>query len=288
MTLKGVAAAKNPQRRHLMTLFNFLGGLGIGAGVAYLLDPDLGRRRQSLLRDQLISMRHRAEDAYGKTSRDLTNRIEGTFAELNSLFSGNSAPDYIVKERVRAKLGRFVSHPHAIEVSVENGCVTLRGPILSTEVQRFVNAISTIPGVQKVDNWLDVHEEADISALQGGIPRAGQRVDFMQENWAPATRVLVGSAGAALMFNCLARRNPMSMLLGTAGFLMSVRASTNVEIATLFGTGAAMTRPQMQMQSQQRSPQPRRSEHLEMQEVAGMPEGVHEIPAEPRTPFAGI
>lgn len=271
-----------------MTLFNFLGGLGMGAGAAYLFDPDLGRRRRSLIRDQMIGLRNRADDACGKASRDLQNRVEGTFSELNSLFSGDHAPDYVVRERVRAKLGRFVSHPHAIEVDVDRGNVTLRGPILSTEVERFVNTVYAVAGVQKVTNRLDVHEQADISGLQGGKPRAGQRLDWMQESWAPGTRLLVGGAGAALMLNCLARRNPMSLLLGTAGFLMSVRAMTNIDTGTLLGCHAG-TSLRQQSQPQRTSAQaPRGTERFETQEIAGMPAGIHEVPAEPRTPITGM
>jgi hypothetical protein len=271
-----------------MTLFNFLGGLGLGAGAAYFLDPDLGRRRRSLIRDQMVSLQHRAEDAYGKASRDLQHRVEGTFAEVNSLFTTDNAPDHVVRERVRAKLGRFVSHPHAVEVDVDDGRVTLRGPILSTEVERFVNAAYGVPGVQHVVNQLEVHEQPDISALQGGKQRAGQKMDLMQENWAPATRLLIGGFGGGLMLNCLGRRDPIALLLGTAGFFMSVRALTNTSLGRLLSCapGASM---QQQMQLRRRSgPSPHQTERFDTQEAAGMPAGVHETSSETRMPYTGI
>jgi hypothetical protein len=260
-----------------MTLFNFFGGLGLGAGIAYWLDPDLGRRRRSLLRDRAFSLRQRADDAYRKTSRDLQNRAEGTLAELSGLLQGDDAPDHVVHDRVRAKLGRFVSHPHAIGVTANQGQVTLSGPILSTEVAPLIRAIYSLRGVQSVVNHLDVHEGADISALQGGKPRAGQRIDLMQESWAPGTRLLVGGAGAALMLNCLARRSPGAMLLGTAGFVMSVRALTNVDAQRMMAGSRATHR--------RRGVSARGShlgERLDLQEAAGMPAGIHEIPNEPQ------
>lgn len=42
--------------------FLLLGGLGVGAGLAYLLDPDQGRRRRSHVRANVWRARHRAAD----------------------------------------------------------------------------------------------------------------------------------------------------------------------------------------------------------------------------------
>ena len=50
------------------------------------------------------------------------------------------AGDDVLVERVRAQLGRLVSHPHAIDVEAVNGRVTLRGPILQAEVNRLLRA----------------------------------------------------------------------------------------------------------------------------------------------------
>lgn len=57
-------------------------GAAIGAGIMYLLDPDGGRRRRALVRDQLVSAGHKASDAVGATSRDMTNRARGVVAEI--------------------------------------------------------------------------------------------------------------------------------------------------------------------------------------------------------------
>ena len=58
-----------------------LGGIGLGVGLMYMLDPDKGRRRRALVRDQLTSASNRASKALGRTSRDLSNRAQGVVAE---------------------------------------------------------------------------------------------------------------------------------------------------------------------------------------------------------------
>src|SRR5438309_8583417 len=94
---------------------SLLGGIGLGAGLMYFLDPQQGRRRRALVRDQLASLRSRADDAFSCTGRDLAHRAQGTAAAARSLVSADDADDRVIGERVRSALGRVVSHPSAIE-----------------------------------------------------------------------------------------------------------------------------------------------------------------------------
>jgi hypothetical protein len=99
---------------------------------------------------------------------DLTHRAEGLLARARGAFHRGPVDDDVLVERVRAKLGRLVSHPHAIETHATDGCVRLRGPILQSEVPRLVRGVARVPGVREVLNALDVHASADnIHALHG-------------------------------------------------------------------------------------------------------------------------
>ena len=48
-----------------------LAGAGLGAGLMYILDPQQGRRRRALMRDQFVHALHELDDAIGVLSRDL-------------------------------------------------------------------------------------------------------------------------------------------------------------------------------------------------------------------------
>ena len=54
-----------------MNITSVLVGAGAGAGLMYLLDPDLGNRRRALMRDQLVRAGHVTGDAVDVTSRDV-------------------------------------------------------------------------------------------------------------------------------------------------------------------------------------------------------------------------
>ncbi len=215
-----------------------IGGMGLGAGLMYLFDPDRGNRRRALIRDQVISALSQTDDVIGKTSRDLSNRAYGLMAEARSLLTSEEVPDEVLVERVRAKMGRYVSHPHAIGVTASQGRVTLSGPILKDKVDQLISAVSSVRSVKGVENRLEVHEHRDhMPALQGGVRRPGEKFELMQANWTPAARFLVGAAGGALAFYGVRRRDMLGGTLGISGLSMLTRAITNIEMKRLLGGG---------------------------------------------------
>ena len=215
-----------------------LSGIGIGAALMYMLDPDRGRRRRALVRDKFVSAANKTPDAIGATARDLSNRARGLVAEVGSLFGGEEASDEVIEARVRSQMGRVVSHPRSIEVVANQGRVTLRGPALAHEVGDLLSCVSSVSGVREVDNQLEVHKRAGgIPGLQGGRPHPGHRFELMQENWSPAARLLVGATGGALTVYGLGRRDPFGVGLSAIGLGLLARGVTNTEFKRLVGAG---------------------------------------------------
>src|SRR5439155_14308825 len=215
-----------------------LAGLGLGAGLLYFLDPQLGRRRRAHLGDKITRAFHQTGDALCVAGRDLGHRAQGLAAEARSLVTADKPNDRQLAERVRAKIGRYVSHAGAIEVTVNNGRVTLSGPILAREVEALADAVCSVPGVTEVEDRLEIHARpGNIPGLQGGSARPGERLNLMETNWAPATRVLAGTAGGALLAYGFTQRFPIACVLGTAGLGLVARAATNTEIKRLLGLG---------------------------------------------------
>src|SRR5918996_1274455 len=92
-----------------------LGGIGLGATLMYLVDPDRGKRRRARMRDKLSSVTHKAPDAISATARDISNRMRGLAAQAASTFSSENVSDEVLVARVRSKIGRIVSHPSSIQ-----------------------------------------------------------------------------------------------------------------------------------------------------------------------------
>jgi len=210
-----------------------LGYLGLGAGLMYFLDPDRGRRRRALARDRMAHTANVLGGAVDTTARDLSHRVHGLLAEGSQLFRNQEVADEELGARVRSKLGRAVSHPHAIAVAVNQGRVALSGPVLAGEVKGLLKSVSKIPGVRVVKDALMAHMQAgDTPGLQGGKPRTRSRT-----NWTPTKRLFACAAGGALMSYCLKRRDLTAAGLGTLGFGLVARALTNLETKRLVGIG---------------------------------------------------
>jgi BON domain len=184
---------------------DLLVGIGIGAFLLFIADPRAGRRRRALARDQFVRATRKTRDALDATARDIANRTSGTVAAARGRWTGEIVDDRQLLERVRAKLGRACSHPHAIDVDVADGAVTVRGPILANEVDNVLATVRSVRGVQNVTNALETHDSAEgVPALQGEGSIADPELDILQRNWAPATQALVTAAGLAATAVCVA------------------------------------------------------------------------------------
>jgi uncharacterized membrane protein len=215
-----------------------ISGLVAGAGIMYLLDPDRGGRRRALVRDQAARATHKLGDGLDATARDLGNRAKGTAAGLRSRLRRETVEDTILHERVRSAIGRVVSHPSAIEVSVSEGRVTLQGSVLEHELDDLLRAVGRVRGVSEAVNELEVHREpGDVPSLQGGRPRE-PRAELAQENWAPGVRVLMGALGGILAYEGLRARGPVGVGMVAAGAGVLARTLTNLPARRLIGVGA--------------------------------------------------
>jgi uncharacterized membrane protein len=219
-------------------LKSWASGAALGMFAMYLFDPDRGRRRRALTRDKIQSLVVRTSDAIDVTVRDFSNRLKGMQARASSpLWRRNKQPDdQILQARVRAQLGRVVSHPHAIEVLTQHGRITLRGPILASEKEQLLDAVGNTPGVASVEDLLEVHQSAEgVSSLQGGRKRVQVRSEFMQDNWTPAVRAIATLGGGTLGLYGLSRHTPLGTALAVVGLGFLARGVTNMPLKSLVG-----------------------------------------------------
>ncbi|MFT3774189.1 MAG: SRPBCC family protein [Minicystis sp.] len=236
---KNVSRLFTRRRRTLGALPLTASAIGVGAGLMYLLDPDRGSRRRALVRDKGVHTAHRMGNLLDKGARDLEYRLRGIAHEARSIVRQDHPSDELLVERVRSKLGRAVSHPHAIKVESNDGCVTLSGPVLRAERARLLSCVMGVPGVHRVEDRLDQHApEERIPALQGGGRRRGQRFELMQERWSPVTQIAMGAVGTGLLAFGAARRGSLGIALGLAGSAILVRDIANRPLARVLGIGA--------------------------------------------------
>ncbi|HWM95110.1 MAG TPA: BON domain-containing protein [Thermoanaerobaculia bacterium] len=183
------------KKRDQLTL---LGGVSLGAGLMYLLDPDGGGRRRALARDKAVHGLTVSGKALRKTSADLGNRTRGLVAQAGSRLHKDGAEVQVLEARVRSKLGRHVSHPSAIQVQCEEDRVILSGPVLASEVDKLLHKVKKVKGVHKVENRLEVQDTSE------GMPAEGSNGRFSlpavnKRNAALGLGALAGTVGLGLL-----------------------------------------------------------------------------------------
>src|SRR5699024_3177861 len=105
---------------------------------------------------------------------------------------------------------------------------------LKHEVDKVMGAIESTPGVTRVEPSVEVYESAEnVPSLQGGEARPGERPDFLQQNWAPATRVLGAIAGGVLTLSGLRRRGLTGIGMAAGGAALTARSITNFQVKQL-------------------------------------------------------
>ncbi len=214
------------------------GGMGLGVGLMYLADPRSGRRRRAVAHDRALHAVHEAEDAARLVARDLAHRTRGFIFNARSRLRREELDDRTIEARIRSALGRVCSHPHALQVHVEQGRVRLDGVALKAEHAKILSRVLGARGVRDVKDNLQVfHQPGSHPELQGGAVRSGERPEFLQRNWSPAARFVAGLGGASLLTWGLTRRGAWGMASSCIGFLLTLRSITNIELKCLTGVG---------------------------------------------------
>lgn len=125
-----------------------------GAAVMYYFDPNTGRRRRALARDQGVAAGHDLEDLARAKSKRAADRMRGTMAEARAHMADKPVGDRQLHDRIRAKLGRLIEDPGEVEVDVHGGHVVLSGNVKAAELDELVNFISGMRGVEDVESQL--------------------------------------------------------------------------------------------------------------------------------------
>jgi len=161
-----------------MDILSFAAGLAAGALIMYYLDTRAGGRRRALVRDKIVAASHDAADLAKKKGKRAADRLGGIVAtgHLDRVTSAEPESEQQLHDRIRARLGRVVSHPKSVDVAVDGACVRLSGHILTKELDGVLDEVKGMAGVEALHNQLMCHDSAQgIPELQGRTEPAGRK-----------------------------------------------------------------------------------------------------------------
>jgi osmotically-inducible protein OsmY len=136
-------------------------GTVVGAGGAYLFDPQSGRRRRSLARDRIAAIARRgtskSTEAVERSAQRAADEARGLAAEARrSVWGERPAPnDQALADRVKSEIFRDADVPKgSISINAEAGIVYLRGEADEKQAEALVAATKEVEGVRGVENLL--------------------------------------------------------------------------------------------------------------------------------------
>lgn len=131
-----------------------------GIGVAYLFDPQQGKRRRRVLRDRALRLVRRSARLGIKRSRFAAGFVTGLVARARRRIVPRARPadDGTVVQRIRSEALRDVGVSTSdVDVEVRDGVAVLRGSVPTRSLaDDLVARVRGVPGVRGVESALDV------------------------------------------------------------------------------------------------------------------------------------
>ena len=163
-----------------------IGILAAGVGAMYFLDPNDGARRRAVFRDKFLSAFGRMATSLERQGRNIWNRANGMMHDARSSIAREQVDDNTLTERVRSAMGRYVDNVSAINVQCTQGRVSLRGPVMASQLNRLLKGIRGIRGVSGIDNQMDVRTQPQAGSV-------GRDNSFTRGSASKSTRSNIGA-----------------------------------------------------------------------------------------------
>jgi BON domain len=135
----------------------FVFGTALGALLAYLFDPQNGRRRRHELADRTAARIREGKRKAERAGRHVAAEAYGTKQKLTHLHEEpKDIDDATLADKVRSEVFREVRFPKGdVNVNVYDGVVQLRGELEQPElIEDLVERTRRVVGVRDVENLL--------------------------------------------------------------------------------------------------------------------------------------
>ena len=139
----------------MRTLLSFALGTATGAAAAHFLDPDSGRKRRNLARDQAASKASSAASVVSTQAHSAAGTVKGA-AHAVTPHRHEEMDDATLADRVRSEIFRDTDAPKGgVSVDVQAGVAYLRGEVPDEQwVERFGKDARKVTGIDSVKNLL--------------------------------------------------------------------------------------------------------------------------------------
>lgn len=135
-----------------------IASLGLGAGLMYIFDPDIGKRRRAAVRDGV-------KDSVSKTTDAIKNGSQELKKKANWFASGVKhrlikVDDEKLTAKVLDAIAAVVNNPASVHIKACKGYILLTGTLPEIELAPLLEAVASVREVRDVDNQIRTHRRA--------------------------------------------------------------------------------------------------------------------------------
>jgi osmotically-inducible protein OsmY len=140
----------------MKTVFTFALGAAAGAAAAHFLDPDSGRKRRNVMREQAVAKAGSAASAVQTQAQQAAGAAKGAaHAVTPSGTRLEDADDVTLARKVETEIFRPHDAPKGtVSVDVQAGVAYLRGEAPQEWIDRFGAGARQVDGIKGVKNLL--------------------------------------------------------------------------------------------------------------------------------------
>jgi osmotically-inducible protein OsmY len=141
-------------------LITLLLGAAAGAAAAHFLDPQSGKRRRNVARDQALAKARQGKEQFARRADHAAGKAKGAAADAMPSMPGKhkveDVDDVTLAHKVETEIFRDADAPKgAVSVNVDAGTVYLRGVVADDEwIERLAAEAGRVNGVKGVKNLL--------------------------------------------------------------------------------------------------------------------------------------
>ncbi|MBW3659091.1 MAG: BON domain-containing protein [Actinobacteria bacterium] len=142
-------------------LFWMLVGAGIGTGVAYLMDPQMGDRRRAEMKQQMSSQARDLKDSATQQASYAAGVAQGKVVETAKGMANGADEDvdpHTLRQRVQSQVIGTTEGALDVVVAVhDGGVVALKGRVRDAQTEeKLIDLTRKVPGVKDVRDELQV------------------------------------------------------------------------------------------------------------------------------------
>jgi len=135
-----------------------IGGAALGLAAAYIFEPGKGRQRRAFLSTRGSGLFSSVLGQIGRSYEGIAQRLFTGLKETAKDTVTHRIKDSTLMKRIQSKLERHLADPGQVNVSINDGVVSLAGKVIAKELDPLLESLNKVMGIVGIENHLEASD----------------------------------------------------------------------------------------------------------------------------------